>query len=184
MHYDRLQAHGFVGAVASSFAVNGNACSVSECERTATAVGMCDYHYRQLHRRGGILSAHPIRQKRNGVHSKGYRYVTRGGKQVLEQRVVMERKIGRPLRDNENVHHLDGDRLNNDPSNLELWVKTQPSGQRVEDKIEAAIRLLKEYPEIVGRKGLRLIPLESQEATDMLSSDFYLFVGADAPTVI
>ena len=92
--------------------------------------------------------------------------------------------IGRPLRGAENVHHLDGDRLNNDPSNLELWVKTQPCGQRVEDKIEAAIRLLREYPEIVRQKGLRLTPLESQEATDMLCSDFYLFVGADAPAVI
>ena len=79
---------------------------------------------------------------------------------------------------------MDGDRLNNDPSNLELWVKTQPCGQRATDKIKAAIALLQKYPELVREEGFRVVPLESQEATDMLSSEFYLFVGADAPAVI
>ena len=82
----------------------------------------------------------------------------------------MERVLGRPLRPGENVHHLDGDRLNNDPPNLELWVKTQPCGQRVKDRVKAALKLLKDYPELVTEEGHRLLALESQEATDYLAA--------------
>jgi hypothetical protein len=39
---------------------------------------------------------------------------------ALEHRVVMSRKLGRRIRDNETVHHIDGDKANNDPENLQL----------------------------------------------------------------
>lgn len=78
----------------------------------------------------------------------------------------MEKKLGRKLQKGENVHHRDGDKLNNDPSNLELWVTQQPSGQRVEDRVDAAIELLRAHPKIVTSKGIRLVNLESQEASD------------------
>lgn len=39
---------------------------------------------------------------------------------VPEHRLVMARMLGRPLTDAETVHHIDGDRQNNDPSNLQL----------------------------------------------------------------
>lgn len=39
---------------------------------------------------------------------------------ALEHRVVMSRALGRPLRDEESVHHIDGNRLNNELSNLQL----------------------------------------------------------------
>jgi hypothetical protein len=39
---------------------------------------------------------------------------------VLEHRLVMARLINRPLTPDETVHHIDGDKLNNDPSNLQL----------------------------------------------------------------
>lgn len=35
-------------------------------------------------------------------------------------RIVAESKIGRPLRPGEVVHHIDGDKHNNDPENLEI----------------------------------------------------------------
>jgi len=35
-------------------------------------------------------------------------------------RMVMEDKLGRKLKDDEDVHHIDGNRTNNSPSNLEV----------------------------------------------------------------
>tara|TARA_R110000868_G_scaffold179574_1_gene419696 strand:+ start:15406 stop:15663 length:258 start_codon:yes stop_codon:yes gene_type:complete len=52
--------------------------------------------------------------------------------------------IGRPLHKHENVHHVNGDRSDNRSQNLELWTKSQPSGQRVTDKIRWAIQFLQE----------------------------------------
>jgi hypothetical protein len=39
---------------------------------------------------------------------------------VCEHRLVMEKALGRLLKRREAVHHIDGDRTNNDVSNLEL----------------------------------------------------------------
>jgi transposase len=45
------------------------------------------------------------------AHSAGY---------ILEHRLVMARKLGRALLPTETVHHIDGNRQNNDPINIEL----------------------------------------------------------------
>lgn len=64
---------------------------------------------------------------------------------IGEHRFVMSEHLDRPLKPEENVHHVNGNRADNDISNLELWSKAQPAGQRVTDKIEWAINFLKEY---------------------------------------
>lgn len=62
-------------------------------------------------------------------HKTAYRfiYVTVNGKrkQRMEHRVVAEQKIGRSLRADEIVHHIDGDSLNNHPSNLEIMTQSE-----------------------------------------------------------
>ena len=57
----------------------------------------------------------------------------------------MEEIIGRPLEKHENVHHKNGNRADNRPENLELWSTYQPKGQRIEDKVQYAIEILRLY---------------------------------------
>lgn len=78
-----------------------------------------------------IDKSHPRANKRTG--------------RVREHIVVMEKMIGRYLLPHEEVHHKNGVRDDNAPSNLELWSISHPAGQRVEDKVEWAIQLLTLY---------------------------------------
>lgn len=63
----------------------------------------------------------------------------------LQHREVLAQVIGRPLLPEESAHHKNGDRSDNRPENLELWSKSQPAGQRVEDKVAWAFELLSLY---------------------------------------
>ena len=92
-------------------------------------------HRERLRRTGEVGPSQPLLVK--GVikpRKDGYRRIHVGnGRRVLEHVYVMEQELGRRLAPGENVHHKNGIKSDNDPDNLELWLKMQPSGQRVED---------------------------------------------------
>lgn len=64
---------------------------------------------------------------------------------ILEHVKVMSEMLGRPLAPGENVHHKNGVRDDNRPENLELWVVSQPKGQRPDDLVAWAMEILERY---------------------------------------
>jgi len=79
------------------------------------------------------------------LRSPGHPRGLRNNGFVFEHIVVMERILGRYLMPGETVHHRNGVRTDNRIENLELWVKAQPSGCRVEDAIAWAREVLARY---------------------------------------
>jgi len=69
------------------------------------------------------------------IQNDGYAYIWVDGKYVSEHRYVMEQMLARLLKKGENVHHKDGNRANNNPDNLELWLSPQIYGIRASDLI-------------------------------------------------
>ena len=67
------------------------------------------------------------------------------GNYVFEHILVMESHLGRYLLPNENIHHINGVKDDNRLSNLELWIKGQPSGIRAKDALKWAREIIKAY---------------------------------------
>ena len=82
------------------------------------------------------------RDRKPTVGVGGYKYVWfADGSGQKEHRYIMEQKLGRKLKRNEVVHHIDGDRTNNDISNLIVMSRGEHSALHRREELERGKKL-------------------------------------------
>ena len=115
---------------------------------------MCRKHRSRVNEDGSVRRRHRCEIGDTQLTSEGYVREKTANGWVAQHRLVMELHLGRALEDNETIHHLNGDKADNRPENLELWSRSHPRGSR-------ALDLLAWAEQIIGRYG----PLRDKLAT-------------------
>jgi hypothetical protein len=139
-HYSRVRLYETVDGLF----VTHKKCSI--CGQSAMhgprSSDRCEPHYWDL-----VLDLHLRGEEAGTTDPQGYVYLSVRKRRRGVHRMVMERMLGRRLLSFETPHHKNGRRSDNAPSNLELWTKPQPAGQRPED---LAAWVVEFYPDLVA----------------------------------
>ena len=126
-------------------------CSVENCYRPHHSKGFCNAHYKRLQRWGDPFFTLPFEE------TGKYIRLTINGRRIMEHRLVMEEYLSRELLPDEQVHHRNGVKDDNRLANLELWVSSQPKGQRVVDQLVWAREILERYVDDERKLGATAI---------------------------
>lgn len=155
-HYLRWQRHGdpTAGNASPKKRYGDRACAIEGCNRERYRTdAFCNPHRHSMRTYG--TPEPPPRGKPDGYtyeDADGYVRIkmrddpmANGRGFVPLHRYVMSQHLGRPLEDGETVHHVNGDKRDNGIGNLELWVSSQPSGQRPQDLVAWARTIIGQY---------------------------------------
>jgi HNH endonuclease len=95
-------------------------CSVEGCEKPHHCKGMCATCYHRILQRKIRYGRETLIRRENGTGSvlKGYIYIQKDGKKKMEHVSIAEKALGKPLPKGAEVHHVDGNKANNNPTNL------------------------------------------------------------------
>jgi hypothetical protein len=103
-------------------------CVVEGCGKPSgmpgTTRGFCKTHTSRWYRTGRLDTTRAP-QGSGSIDAHGYRKIRINGKQVREHRYIIEQVLGRPLDPHEVIHHIDGNKLNNNPDNLLVCSQSQ-----------------------------------------------------------
>jgi len=97
-----------------------NNCRINGCNNQILSKkhSLCSKHYQRL-KNNGDPEKLLIAPKGNGSLCKdGYLRITVNGRRIKEHNWKAENALGRKLKNNEVVHHVDGNKINNKNSNL------------------------------------------------------------------